>query len=392
MRKNVSTEQMVRNGNALRESLGDSYEIRPFRKELDQPLQGYRPEDMYMLGVTIALALIQPTVSAGVAGDSPVPVSGFLGEQVVLPCIFKGNVTISDLLVVWQISEREILLKFVNGSDDLTEQDAHFRNRTTLFKDQLEQGNWSVLISDLRESDQHQFACQISDRTGVRFHQHVQLSVTEQARTPGPNTPVPDDSLVPVAGFLGKQVVLPCAYKVNVSVSDLHVIWETPEHEILHSFVNGNDNLTEQHPQFRSRTQLFKNQLEQGNWSVLISDLRESDQNQFVCQIFDRTSVHFHQHVNLSVTDPGLSTGARVGLGIGIPVFVVAGIVVFIILKRQSQKQNRCKINQNEASNGVPLTEVACPGEARGLVTTAPEHQDGAAGEQNRLRNGTVQH
>ncbi|XP_038670658.1 uncharacterized protein LOC119975151 isoform X2 [Scyliorhinus canicula] len=222
---------------------------------------------MYVLGITITLALIQPTVSAGVAGDSPVPVSGFVGEQVVLPCIFKGNITISDLLVVWRISEREILLKFINGSNDLTEQDAHFRNRTTLFKDKLEQGNWSVLISDLRESDQHQFACQISDRTGVRFHQHV----------------------------------------------------------------------------------------------------------------------------NLSVTGRGLSTGARAGLGIGIPVSVVAGIVVFIILKRQSRKRNRHQINQNEASNGVSLTEVTCSGEARGLVTTAPEHQDGAAREQNLLRSGIVQ-
>ncbi|XP_038670880.1 uncharacterized protein LOC119975260 isoform X1 [Scyliorhinus canicula] len=90
-------------------------------------------------------------------------------------------------------------------------------------------------------------------------------------------------------------------------------------------------------------------------------------------------------------TGRGLSTGARAGLGIGISVSVVAGIVVFIILKRQSRKQNRHQINQNEASNGVSLTEVTCRGEARGLVTTAPEHQDGAAGEQDLLRNGIVQ-
>ncbi|XP_060708628.1 uncharacterized protein LOC132833952 isoform X2 [Hemiscyllium ocellatum] len=91
---------------------------------------------------------------------------------------------------------------------------------------------------------------------------------------------------------------------------------------------------------------------------------------------------------------PGLSTGARVGLGIGsvagiAAVFIGAGIVGYIVLKR---RRSRHSSNRNEASNGDPLREVTCSGEARSLVPTAPEHQDGAAGEQNLLGNGAVQH
>ncbi|XP_038670842.1 CD276 antigen homolog isoform X2 [Scyliorhinus canicula] len=234
------------------------------------------------------LLLLLLNVVAAVSGDSPVPVSGYLGEQVVLPCTYNGNVPVSDLRVVWQTSKGEILHKFVNGNDNLTEQDAHFRNRTTLFKDQPEQGNWSVLISHLRESDQGEYQCHIYkwsnagyklDKTDV-----IDLSVAERARTPGPNTP-------------GSSAVV-----------------------------------------------------------------------------------------------PGLTTGAAIGLGIGIlAVFVVTGIGVSIFRKLQ-RKQNRHKINQNEAPNGVPLTGVTYSREARGLVTRAPEHQDGAAGEQNLLGNGTVQY
>ncbi|XP_078060188.1 myelin-oligodendrocyte glycoprotein-like isoform X2 [Mustelus asterias] len=187
---------------------------------------------------------------------------------------------------------------------------------------------------------------------------------------------VSGDSPVPVSGFLGEQVVLSCTYTGNVTISDLLVIWGTPKREFLHKFVNGKDDLTEQNPRFRNRTKLFRDQLEQGNWSVLLSDLRESDQNQYQCQIYKRMSAGFYwvqtDRVLLSVTErlptpgpntpvpgPGLPDRARVGLGIGIlvaVVFVVAGIGIYIFRKRQ----RRYSMNQNETSNDVPLTGETC--------------------------------
>ncbi|XP_043539187.1 T-lymphocyte activation antigen CD86-like [Chiloscyllium plagiosum] len=227
---------------------------------------------------------------------------------------------------------------------------------------------------------------------------------------------VSGDTPVPVSGFLGEQVVLPCTYKGNGSVSDLWVIWRTPKMETLYEFLDGSDDLAQQDPRFRNRTNLFKDQLEQGNWSVLISDLRETDQDEYQCYIHKRVSVHHfleqRDRVYLSVRvhstqgqsetpeaghgerlntteGPGLATGARVGLGIGIAAGIGAGIVGYIVLKRQRRKQN---LHKMAASNGDPMREMTCSGEARSLVPTAPEHQDGAAGERNLLGNGAVQH
>ncbi|XP_059497304.1 uncharacterized protein LOC132206695 isoform X2 [Stegostoma tigrinum] len=142
----------------------------------------------------LPLLLLLSAVSA-VSGDSPVSVSGFLGEQVVLPCIYKGKIPVSDLLVIWGRRKTEIVHKFVYGNDNLREQDTQFINRTNLFKDQLEKGNWSVLISDLRETDQDEYQCQIFRNTtvGVYWEQTeiVHLSVKERAPTAGPNTTVP---------------------------------------------------------------------------------------------------------------------------------------------------------------------------------------------------------
>ncbi|XP_067874664.1 myelin-oligodendrocyte glycoprotein-like isoform X2 [Heterodontus francisci] len=200
-------------------------------------------------------------------------------------------------------------------------------------------------------------------------------------------------SPVPVSGFLGEQVVLPCVYKENVPVSDFQVIWWIFKRGVLHKFVNGNDDLALQDPRFRNRTNLFKDQLEQGNWSVMISDLRQSDQYKYVCQFYKRADVVFHQDVDLSVTGRGLSTEAIVGLVIGILLLLllIAVIVVFVVRKRQRWKENKLSINRNEASNVVPLTGVTCSGHKVPCFTTAPEHQNGAAGEQNLLGNGAVQ-
>ncbi|XP_067874666.1 myelin-oligodendrocyte glycoprotein-like isoform X2 [Heterodontus francisci] len=205
---------------------------------------------------------------------------------------------------------------------------------------------------------------------------------------------VSDYSSVPVSGFLGEQVVLPCIYKENVPVSDFQVIWWIFRNGILHKFANGNDDLTLQDPRFRNRTNLFKDQLEQGNWSVMISDLRQSDQYKYVCQFYKRADVVFHQDVDLSVTGPGLSTGAVVGLVVGILFLLLQGFIVIIIQKRQRWNcvQKHHSINQNEASHVVPLTGVTCLGHKVPCFTTAPEHQNGAAGEQNLLGNGAVQH
>ncbi|GCC17306.1 hypothetical protein chiPu_0017517 [Chiloscyllium punctatum] len=86
----------------------------------------------------------------------------------------------------------------------------------------------------------------------------------------------------------------------------------------------------------------------------------------------------------LYVESPGLSTGARVGLGIGIgAVFIGAGIVGYIVLKRQRR-------NTNGPSKQIPLRDVSHSSEREALCPTSPDHQDGAAGERAPLGAGAV--
>uniref|UniRef100_UPI00398F6B20 butyrophilin subfamily 1 member A1-like isoform X2 n=1 Tax=Pristiophorus japonicus TaxID=55135 RepID=UPI00398F6B20 len=227
--------------------------------------------------------------TAGVSGSLPVTVSGCVGEQVVLPCTYKGNAPVKDLQVLWHIFGLKVIHQFVNGS---TQQVAQYRERIKLFKDQLEHGNWSVMLSDLRESDQNTYKCQFLKWTG---------SVYETEQDNLIHLFIPGSSPVTVSGSVAGQVVLPCTYKGNVPVRDLQVLWQIPGREVVHRFVGGRDDLTEQDPQFRERTNLFKDQLEHGNWSVMLSDLRKSDQNLYECQILKRKIVNFYLEQGVSV-------------------------------------------------------------------------------------------
>ncbi|XP_060708592.1 uncharacterized protein LOC132833931 [Hemiscyllium ocellatum] len=217
-----------------------------------------------------------------VSGDSPVSVTGFVGEQIVLPCIYKGHVPVSNLLVVWGISKRDILWKFIDGSDDLTEQDARFGNRTDLFKDQLEQGNWSILISDLRESDQDEYVC-----------------------------------------YLYKGIAM--GYK-----------------------------------------------LEQADFIHLLIAVRIDTDG-----------------LNTTVPDTGLSGDLKTAIAFAIFFMSVYVAVIANSLIRRNCNKKQVSSTPNEAPNDDPLREVIC---TQSLVPTAPEHQDGASGEQNLLGNGAVQY
>ncbi|XP_072409716.1 uncharacterized protein [Chiloscyllium punctatum] len=91
-----------------------------------------------------------------------------------------------------------------------------------------------------------------------------------------------------------------------------------------------------------------------------------------------------NQIASNTTSGPGLSTGARVGLGIGIgAVFIGAGIVGYIVLKRQRR-------NTNGPSKQIPLRDVSHSSEREALCPTSPDHQDGAAGERAPLGAGAV--
>uniref|UniRef100_A0A3B4TVL0 Ig-like domain-containing protein n=1 Tax=Seriola dumerili TaxID=41447 RepID=A0A3B4TVL0_SERDU len=76
----------------------------------------------------------------------------------VLPCSFQGG---SDVVIHWFQVEAAVIHvhSFFYNKDQLTHQHQRFRNRTSLFKDQISGGNASLQLTGLQVQDQGRYKC-----------------------------------------------------------------------------------------------------------------------------------------------------------------------------------------------------------------------------------------
>ncbi|NXS06975.1 ICOSL protein, partial [Neodrepanis coruscans] len=84
------------------------------------------------------------------------------GDNVTLSCIYdKEDLQLKNLRVYWQIPNRNcaVVHALISGQDDHSKQCIHFKNRTQLFWDRLEKGDFSLLLLNVSQSDKHTYKC-----------------------------------------------------------------------------------------------------------------------------------------------------------------------------------------------------------------------------------------
>ncbi|XP_039473516.1 CD276 antigen-like isoform X3 [Oreochromis aureus] len=110
------------------------------------------------LFVVIVIVLLIPTISRGDA-----KVSCVFKESCILPCSFQGDIE-EDPYIHWMhLSEGHPLVYLhYDNKEQLTTQDQQFRNRTSLFKDQLSRGNASLQLAGVQVLDEGRYSCYIS--------------------------------------------------------------------------------------------------------------------------------------------------------------------------------------------------------------------------------------
>ncbi|KAF7706579.1 hypothetical protein HF521_019833 [Silurus meridionalis] len=89
------------------------------------------------------------------------------GEDLVLPCFIRPNTSAVDMTVEWfKLDEGFSVVHFYNDHEDKNENQAEsYRRRTSLFKEELPNGNASLKLSALRVSDEGEYKCLIEDKS-----------------------------------------------------------------------------------------------------------------------------------------------------------------------------------------------------------------------------------
>ncbi|XP_072887471.1 butyrophilin subfamily 3 member A1-like isoform X1 [Hemitrygon akajei] len=127
----------------------------------------------------------------------------------------------------------------------------------------------------------------------------------------------PDEPFVAIAG---EDVVLECELLPPTSASNMAVQWlKSGLSSPIHVYRHGQDDPLAQHPDYRGRTELFKDEITKGNVSLRIKNVRRDDEGQYTCSVEDRTD--FEQsavelRVQISGSKPRIQMTGYHGVGI----------------------------------------------------------------------------
>ncbi|XP_072200072.1 ICOS ligand [Excalfactoria chinensis] len=116
------------------------------------------------------------------------------GDNVTLSCIYPGReFSLDSLRIYWQIDGDEdtelcsVVHALISGQDNESLQCNQFKNRTQLLWDKLEDGNFSLLLFNVRQSDVHTYQCvvmQTIEYTRVIHQEQVVLSLAASYSQP----------------------------------------------------------------------------------------------------------------------------------------------------------------------------------------------------------------
>ncbi|XP_075707141.1 V-set domain-containing T-cell activation inhibitor 1-like [Rhinoderma darwinii] len=116
-----------------------------------------------------ALALI---IGLSVAGNSTtndvttVNAVGRIGEDVILSCTFTPDVKLSSNVLWEKVGDTGVVYRYENGKVSLTDQNANFKGRTSLFLNQLSAGNASLYMNNVQMKDAGSYKCTVTNSKG----------------------------------------------------------------------------------------------------------------------------------------------------------------------------------------------------------------------------------
>ncbi|NWW83431.1 ICOSL protein, partial [Climacteris rufus] len=117
-----------------------------------------------------------------------------LGDNATLSCIYnKRDLQLKNLRVYWQIADDtnqgrcSVVHALISGQDNNSNQCIHFKDRTQLFWDRLENGDFSLLLLNVSQSDGHTYKCVVQEKneyTKVIYQAEVVLSLAASYSQP----------------------------------------------------------------------------------------------------------------------------------------------------------------------------------------------------------------
>ncbi|KAK2917127.1 hypothetical protein Q8A67_001501 [Cirrhinus molitorella] len=230
------------------------------------------------------LMTVIPVISHGLTLHGPSgPLVAPLGSSVVLPCYVDKPLPVEDLGVEWRKTDPETLVHmFQDGEIQAEIQDQDYQDRAHFFTDQIQHGNFSLRLDNLRAEDEGQYTCTVhsqeeSGETMVEIKvdnvEHLQVSGLSRS----------------ISASVGEDVTLSCSIDSHITLEDLEVSWmKTDEDEdiVVLLYQNNEASPEASDERYTDRVEFFTDEIPKGNFSLRLKSVRTEDKGVYMCEVF----------------------------------------------------------------------------------------------------------
>ncbi|XP_051988727.1 junctional adhesion molecule-like [Xyrauchen texanus] len=205
-----------------------------------------------------------------------------LGGSVVLPCYVDKPLRMEDLEVEWRRSDSETLIHLYQDGESRPEvQQQDYHDRAHFFTDQIQHGNFSLLLNNVTAEDEGKYRCKVfsgqdSGETVVEI-KHVERLIVSGS----------DHS---ISAYRGEDVTLNCSVDSHITPEEIEELsWKKTDKDgdTLVLLYQNNEPLPESsHEQYIDRVEFFTDEISKGNFSLRLKSVRTEDKGVYMCQVF----------------------------------------------------------------------------------------------------------
>uniref|UniRef100_A0A9J7Z073 Ig-like domain-containing protein n=1 Tax=Cyprinus carpio carpio TaxID=630221 RepID=A0A9J7Z073_CYPCA len=205
-----------------------------------------------------------------------------LGGSVILPCYVETPLVAEQVKVVWKRTDSETLVHLYQDGESRAEaQQQDYHDRAHFFTDQIQHGNFSLRLDNLRAEDKGVYRCKVysqkvADKTLVEIKDVERLLVSGSSRS--------------ISASVGEDVTLNCSVDSHITPEHIEeVSWKkTDEDEdILVLLFQNNQTLSDSSDErYRDRVEFFTDEIPKGNFSLRLKSVRTEDKGVYMCQVF----------------------------------------------------------------------------------------------------------
>ncbi|XP_073695086.1 junctional adhesion molecule-like [Garra rufa] len=211
------------------------------------------------------------------------PLVAPLGSSVVLPCSVDNLSSFEGLEVEWRRTDLEKFVHlFQDGESRAESQHQDYQDRAKFFIDQIQHGNFSLWLDNLRAEDKGRYTCTVhSQQDSGKSVVEIKVNKVERLKESGPSRSI--------SASVGEDVILSCSVDSHIPPEELDVSWKKTDKDkdIVVLLYQDNEAFPDSaHKRYRDRVKFFSDETAKGNFSLRLKSVRTEDKGVYMCQVF----------------------------------------------------------------------------------------------------------